>query len=95
MLLGLLFAPFGLIIPAIIRFLIVKKPLSKIAAIIITFLNLIAIITVGILILQSAGMGKSSSAVSIGGAISALLAFKMMTTNSEESVQNINKIQNK
>ncbi len=90
MLLGLLFTPFGLIIPAIIRFLIVKKPLSKVVAGVITFLNLLSIIIAGVLVL-----GKSSSAVSIGGAISALLAFKMMTENSTESVQKINTTQNK
>ncbi len=79
MLIGILYAPVGLIIPALVRYLIVKKTIPTAAAGIITFLNLAAVITIGILILRSLDMSNSASGVSIGGAISAILAFKMLT----------------
>jgi len=92
---GLLLAPFGLIIPAIIRFIVYKKPLSKFAAGIIVFLNLIAIITAGILIIHGVDERKITPALSIAGAISSLIAFKMLIKYSEDSMQNIKTNQNK
>lgn len=87
---GLILAPFALIIPAIIRFIIFKKPLSKATAGIIVFLNLIAFITVGILVIYGVEKDKITSALSIAGAVSGPIAFKLLTKNSDESAQNIN-----
>jgi len=95
MLLGMLFAPIGLVIPLIIRYLLFKGPLPKITAVIITALNLIVVITIGILILKGLDMSKSNSAVSIGGAISSLLAYKMLIESSEKETKNIQPTQNK
>lgn len=91
---GLILAPFGLIIPAIIRF-IVKKPLPKTTAGIIVFLNLIVFITVGILVIYGVEAHKVTTALSIAGAISSLIAFKMLTASSEKSSENIQTTQNK
>lgn len=89
MLLGMLYAPVGLVIPVILRYLIIKKPLSKITAAIITFINLVIVVSIGIIILKSLDMGKSTSAVSIGGAISGLLAYKILIEGSEKEIENI------
>jgi len=90
---ALLLAPFGLIIPAIIRFIIIKKPLAKFAAGIITFLNLVAFITCGILVIHGIDASRVTTALSIGGAISGLISFKMLTNNSESPTENVKESQ--
>lgn len=71
--------PFNLIIPAILRFIIIRKYISKILSIFITLINLIAVMILLFLIFENIELKDNQNAIIIGCGIAIPLVYLMLT----------------
>ena len=71
--------PVNLIIPAILRFIIIRKYTSKILAVVITLINLIAVMILLFLVSDNFGLEDYQNAIIIGCGIAIPLVYLMLT----------------
>ena len=70
--------PVNLIVPAILRFIIIRKYTSKILAVVITLINSIAVMTLLFLVSDNFGLEDYQNAIIIGCGIAIPLVYLML-----------------
>ena len=78
MFLGILLAPIVMILPAILRHIIIKKPISKVLAGLIVAINAILMITIFVVVLRHFGYVPSKNILPAAAAFGSIWSYQML-----------------